>query len=117
MHSSNISKEIASEEAENILIDAGIAKKDFPGKITDYLADLAYEVNLLSDFILIVIGGETSFKCAKKINSKYLQILDAIKPAVPLCIDENKKIIITKSGNFGSNTTLIDIINYFEDRK
>ena len=117
IHSSNINKEIASDETENILIDAGIAKDEFSSKITDYLSDLVYEINLASDFILITIGGETSFKCAKKINSKYLEILDAIMPSIPLCIDSHGKIIVTKSGNFGTSSTLVDIMNYFNKKK
>ena len=117
IHSSEINKELTLEEASNMLIDAGIAKDEFAGKITDYLSDLTYEINLLANFILIIIGGETSFKCAKKIDSKYLEILDAIMPAIPLCMDMHGKIIATKSGNFGVNSTLVDIINYFDRKK
>ncbi|MBR2069163.1 MAG: four-carbon acid sugar kinase family protein [Candidatus Gastranaerophilales bacterium] len=117
VHSSEINNELTSEETENILIDAGIAKDEFKSKITDFLAELTQEINLKTDFILVILGGETSFKCAKKIDSKYLEILDAIMPAIPLCIDMHGKIIVTKSGNFGSNTTLIDIINHFDNKK
>lgn len=117
VHSSEINKELSSEEAENLLIDAGIAKDEFPGKITDYLACLTKEISLISDFILITIGGETSYKTAEKINSKYLEIIDAILPAIPLCLDANGKIIVTKSGNFGNNNTLVEIVKYFENKK
>ena len=117
VHCSDIKDEIHLEEAKDELIDAGIAKCDFPSIITNFLAKLCYEINLKSKFILITIGGETSFKCAKKIDCTYLEILDAIMPAIPLCMDIHGKIIITKSGNFGSNTTLIDILNYFDKLK
>lgn len=117
VHSSNINKEILDEEAKNQLIDAGIAKNEFAGKITDFLSDLTFEIEQLSKFILIIIGGETSYKCATKIDSRYLKVLDAIMPAIPLCIDANNKIIVTKSGNFGTNTTLCDILNYFNKIK
>lgn len=117
VHCSDIKDEINCEEAKNELIDAGIAKCDFPCIITNFLAELTYEINLKSKFILITIGGETSFKCAKKIDCTYLEILDAIMPAIPLCIDIHGKIIITKSGNFGTNSTLIDILNYFNNLK
>ena len=117
VHCSDIKDEINCEEAKNELIDAGIAKCDFPSIITNFLAELTYEINLKSKFILITIGGETSFKCAKKIDCTYLEILDAIMPAIPLCIDIHGKIIITKSGNFGTNSTLIDILNYFNNLK
>ena len=45
---------------------------------------------------------------------KYLQMADAILPAVSLCIDSNARFIVTKSGNMGSATALVDIINYFK---
>ena len=64
-----------------------------------------------------MIGGETSYKCVSKINSKYLQVLDAIMPAIPLCIDANGKIIVTKSGNFGTFDTLVLIFEYFKELK
>ena len=117
IHSSNINKEMLDEESCSQLIDAGITKNEFPSRITDFLSNLAYEINLKSNFILIIVGGETSYKCALKINSSYLQILDAIIPAIPLCIDMNGKIIVTKSGNFGTNSTLCEILNYFDKLK
>lgn len=114
LHSSYINKEILDEEALNQLIDAGIAKSEFPGKITDFLSDLVKQINMQCEFILIIAGGETSYKCASKINSIYLNVLDAILPAVPLCIDKQGKYIVTKSGNFGTFDTLVEIINYFD---
>lgn len=114
IHSSNINNELLDDESLNILIDAGIARDEFSDKITDFLSDLVYKINLKSNFILIMVGGETSYKCAYRIESKYLEIQDAIMPAIPLCKDANGKIIVTKSGNFGSLNTLVDIINYFD---
>ena len=117
VHTSNINSELQNEESENILIDAGVAKSELASKITGYLADVVGIVNKQTNFILITVGGETSYACTNEINSKYLQILDAIMPAIPLCIDSNNKIIVTKSGNFGTNSTLVDILNYFDRRK
>ena len=114
IHSSYINKEILDENDLNQLIDAGIAKNEFPSRITDFLANLVYEINQKNDFILIMVGGETSYKCASKIGSVYLNVLDAILPAVPLCQDKNNKFIVTKSGNFGHDNTLLDILNYFD---
>ena len=114
VHSSDIKEELTQDNVKDILIDAGIAKNEFSSEITDYLSELTGEINAVSKFILITVGGETSYKCAKKINSKYLKIIDSIMPAIPLCTDSNGKIIVTKSGNFGTNTTLVDIINYFK---
>lgn len=119
VHSSYISSEDLNNnqnEQEN-LIDAGIAKNEFSSLITDYLSDLIKEINKKQNFILIMLGGETSYKALKKIDSKYLQIVDAILPAIPLCVDSKGKIIVTKSGNFGTLSTLIEIINYFDKLK
>lgn len=114
IHSSSMLDEIKIEESANCLIDAGIAKSEFPNMITDFLSKVIFEINLKTKFILILIGGETSFKCLSTIDSKYLQIVDAILPAIPLCIDGNGNIIVTKSGNFGNLNTLNEILNYFE---
>ncbi len=114
IHSSYINKEILDEDDLNQLIDAGIAKNEFSSRITDFLADLTCKINLQNNFILILVGGETSYKCASKIDSVYLDVLDAILPAVPLCKDKHDRIIVTKSGNFGQVNTLVDILNYFD---
>ena len=118
IHSSLIANGNSStENLKENLIDAGIPKDELASLITNYLADLIEEINRKQDFILIMIGGETSFKSLKKINSKYLQIIDTILPAIPLCVDFNGKVIVTKSGNFGTLNTLIEIINYFDRLK
>lgn len=114
IHSSYINKEILDENDLNQLIDAGIAKNEFPSRITDFLGELVHQVNKKNNFILIMVGGETSYKCASRIDSVYLNILDAILPAVPLCQDKHDRFIVTKSGNFGNDNTLLDILNYFE---
>ena len=117
VHCCEIKKEFDSEETNNILIDAGIAKTDFASKITDFLANLIYKLNFNNDFILISIGGETSYKCLDKLSSTYLTIVDDIMPSIPLCKDINNKFIVTKSGNFGTSTTLIEILNYLDRLK
>ena len=117
VHPYKIHDELSNEEGEGILIDAGIAQNELPSKITDFLSNLTYEINLKCKFILILVGGETSYKCASKIKSAYFEVLDVILPAIPLCMDMHGKIIVTKSGNFGNFTTLIEILNYFDRLK
>ncbi len=117
VHSSYLNTEIISEKGQELLIDAGIAKDEISDRITDYLADLLFEINLKSKFILTTIGGETSYKCALKIKSAYLEIIESIMPAIPLCVDANGQIIVTKSGNFGTSDTLNEVLNYFEKLK
>lgn len=114
VHVSKLDEEIMMDEGKEKLIDNGITKEKLAVIITDYLSDLSEKISELSSFILITIGGETSYKCLKKIDCKYLQMTDTILPAVSLCIDSNARFIVTKSGNMGSATALIDIINYFK---
>lgn len=117
IHSSCIRKEMLDEELASQLIDEGITQEEFPTKISDFLSDLLFEINLLSNSIIVLVGGETSYKCVSKINSSYLEIIDIVQEAIPLCVDSNGKIIITKSGNFGTANTLVDIFNYFDRLK
>ena len=116
IHSSYINKEILDENDLNQLIDAGIAKNEIPSRITDFISNLVDKINEKAEFILIMVGGETSYKCARKIDSVYLNVLDAILPAVPLCQDKHNRFIVTKSGNFGKDDTLIEILKYFDER-
>ena len=97
-----------SEDSYN----AELTKEKFAGMITDYLADLTRKVLEQIDLILITLGGETSYKCCKAINSNELKLIDEAAPAISLCSDINRKWIITKSGNLGNTNTLIDILNY-----
>ena len=85
--------------------------------ITDYLANIAQKVKKMSECILITIGGETSYKCTNAVNCEYLQVVDSILPAISLCMDSNAGFIVTKSGNMGSITALVDIVNYFKNHE
>ncbi len=105
---------VDSKIISQILFDNELSKTQFISKIGDYLAALTKKVLFNRDAILITVGGETSFKCCKAINSNSLQIIDAICPAIPLCLDSKAQWIVTKSGNLGNSNTLIDIIKYFE---
>lgn len=112
VHTSDLT--VDSKIISQILFENELSKNQFVSKIGDYLASLTKKVLLSRDAILITVGGETSFKCCKAINSSNLQIIDAISPAVPLCLDSKAQWIVTKSGNLGNSNALIDIIKYFE---
>lgn len=111
VHTSNLT--VDSKIISQILFDNEMSKQQFVSKIGDYLANLTKRVLINKDAILITVGGETSFKCCKAINSNSLHIIDAICPAIPLCLDAKAQWIVTKSGNLGNSNTLIDIIKYF----
>ena len=81
--------------------------------ITDYLADLTKQVLERINAILITLGGETSYKCCSKIESKELKLVDEVTSAISICVDANGQWIVTKSGNLGNTKTLIEILDYF----
>lgn len=92
--------------------NAELTKEKLAGMITDYLAELTKAVMDRIEVILITLGGETSYKCCKAINSNELKLVDEAAPAISICSDINRKWIITKSGNLGNSNTLIEILNY-----
>ena len=93
---------------------AELTKDKFASMITDYLAELTKQVLAEVPVILITLGGETSYKCCSKINSKMLKLADEVAPAISICSDSNAQWIVTKSGNLGKSKTLIDILDYFK---
>ena len=97
--------------------NAELTKEKFASMITDFLADLTQKVIEKIDVILITLGGETSYKCCKAINSNEFQLVDEVAPAISICNDINKKWIITKSGNLGNSNTLIEILNYLKQHE
>ena len=68
----------------------------------------------LIEVVLVTLGGETSYKCCKAIDSNELRLVDEVAPAISICADINQKWIITKSGNLGKANTLIEILNYLK---
>ena len=94
--------------------NAELTREKFASMITDFLATLTQKVLDKIEVILITLGGETSYKCCKAINSNELRLVDEVAPAISLCADINQKWIITKSGNLGNSNTLIEILKYLE---
>ena len=94
--------------------NAELTKEKFAKMITDYLGELTKRVLDSIDVVLVTLGGETSYKCCKAIDSNELRLVDEVVPAISLCADINQKWIITKSGNLGKANTLIEILNYLK---
>ncbi|MFH0703362.1 MAG: four-carbon acid sugar kinase family protein [bacterium] len=92
----------------------GVQTENLPGIVSDYLANLTQKVVNRHNLILVLIGGETSYKCCNAINSKHLQLIDEVDPVIPLCLDHKAQWIVTKSGNLGTPNTLINILKYFK---
>ena len=94
-----------------------ITKTELSSIITDFLGRLTKKIVDLQELILVSVGGETSYKCCHALNSKNLQLIDEVEPAIPLCLDYNSQWVITKSGNLGNPKTLINIVKYLEQHK
>ena len=114
VHVCGVLEEVKTDEAKSLLIDEGITKEALSNRITGYLAELAREIKKRREFIIVTIGGETSHACCDAIGAKYLQVVDAILPAIPLCIDSTAQLVVTKSGNLGTTSTLVEIVRYLE---
>jgi len=108
---------ICDENEEEKLRELCIEKEKICRIITDYLAELSSQVISKKNTIFLTMGGETSYKCCNAIGSKQLQLIDEVEPAIPLCLDLNAQWIVTKSGNFGSTNSLINILKYFKQHQ
>lgn len=115
IHSSELIEN--TEELTSLLIENELTKEVFISKICDYLASVTKTVLSHKEAVLITVGGETSYKCCRAIGSKNLQIIDTVAPAIPLGVDHKGQLIVTKSGNLGTQNTLIDVVRYFEQDK
>ena len=115
IHSSELIEN--TEELSSLLIENELTKEVFISKICDYLASVTKTVLSQKEVVLITVGGETSYKCCRAIGSKNLQIIDTVAPAIPLGVDHKGQLIVTKSGNLGTQNTLIDVVRYFEQDK
>ncbi len=105
------------EQFNDLLLEHELSRPAFISKICDYLAAITRSVLAQKEAILITVGGETSYKCLRAIGSKNLQIIDTVAPAIPLGVDLKGQYVVTKSGNLGTQNTLIDIVRYFEQDK
>lgn len=94
-------------------LTAELTKEKFAYMITDYLAELTKQILAEINVILITLGGETSYKCCSRLNSRILKLMDEVAPAISICLDSNGQWIVTKSGNLGKSKTLIEILDYF----
>jgi D-threonate/D-erythronate kinase len=63
---------------------------------------------------LVFSGGETATHICKGLSSKLLKLMGMAEQAIPLMQDDHGRWIVTKSGNFGSNLAMANIVQYFK---
>ncbi len=85
--------------------------------LMDYLEALCRKIVKKEDLIFVTIGGETSYRCCSAIGSTHLQLIDEVEPTIPVCLDHEAQWIVTKSGNFGTPNTLVNIVKYFRQHQ
>ncbi len=113
VHTSNLFKNFNGFDSESINIE--LTKSGLANMITDYLAELTKSVLSKICAILITLGGETSYKCCDALGICQLSLVDEVLPAIALSKNiDSTQYIVTKSGNLGKDTTIMDILRYFE---
>ena len=113
VHTSNLFKNFNGFDPSSM--NAELTKSGFANLITDFLAELTKAVLSKICAILITLGGETSYKCCDSINVCQLSLVDEVLPAIALSKNiDSTQYIVTKSGNLGKDTTIMDILRYFE---
>ncbi len=113
VHTSNLFKNFNGFDSASI--NTELTKSGLADMITDFLAELTQKVLLKISAILITLGGETSYKCCDKLGVCQLSLVDEVLPAIALSRNvDSTQYIVTKSGNLGKDTTIMDILRYFE---
>lgn len=104
-------------QTEKIVVVHFRGEDDEPEDTTEllmnYLSSLCKKLVKKEGVIFVTIGGETSYRCCSAIGSSHLQLIDEVEPTIPVCLDHEAQWIVTKSGNFGTPNTLVNIIKYF----
>ena len=113
VHTSNLFKNFNGFDSSSV--DVELTKSGLADMITDFLSELTKQVLSKISAILITLGGETSYKCCDSIGVCQLSLVDEVLPAIALSKNaSSNQYIVTKSGNLGKDTTIMDILRYFE---
>ena len=113
VHTSNLFKNFNGFDSSSINVE--LTKSGLADMITDFLAELTEKVLSKICAILITLGGETSYKCCDALGVCQLSLVDEVLPAIALSKNiDSTQYIVTKSGNLGKDTTIMDILRYFE---
>jgi len=108
---------VSSTFLENNLLKTGIlaeeqdiAREQIPQMVANLLGQVSQEVLAQVPVKLLLSGGDTANRVCKTIGVRSLQIVDQITTSIPLMIDDQARWIITKSGGFGTETALLEIM-------
>ena len=88
--------------------------------ISDCLAKKFVEAVNNFDGTVMVIGGDTLLACLRRLGCKELEPVSELCPGTVLSkytTDGGERLIISKSGGFGSETLLTDLKNMIDERR
>ncbi len=89
--------------------EQNLSPNEASAKATDLLAEMTAEILSRASAKLLLSGGETANAVCKAIGTRTLQIIEQVEQSIPLMIDEHARWIITKSGGFGDDMSLLNI--------
>ncbi|ABR46461.1 type III effector Hrp-dependent outers [Alkaliphilus metalliredigens QYMF] len=99
--------------------EAALMDSNYIAHAIGELAKLIYETNSIDT--IVSSGGDTSQKLLDALNAKGIHLESEILSGIPVgrVIDgiADGMTIVTKSGGFGDQDSLIKVIEYLEDRK
>ncbi|NLB89388.1 MAG: four-carbon acid sugar kinase family protein [Syntrophomonadaceae bacterium] len=89
-------------------------------RIVDTIGKTVKKLNdMYKLYAIISAGGDTSLQICKALESSYIKLLDEIKPGIPLGTMLGGKgdslLMVTKSGGFGDDDVLIQVIQYLKE--
>lgn len=105
------------KSVNDFLIDREFSKEKLLSLICERLGKITADVLAERQAVLVTAGGETAQKCCTFLDCEGLRVVDAVLPAIPLCVDPKGQYIITKSGNLGNTDTLADILIYLREHQ
>lgn len=89
-------------------------------QIVETVAAITQQIVKENQFdILFLMGGETAYQVLNRINMDDMNILCEFMPGVPVNTvhrEGRETIVVTKSGGFGDQDTIVDLIDYVEQK-
>lgn len=115
---SNDEDVVMEEEGKRLIAEWKLSVEEVRSRISTSLGQLMKEMYKRLDLGLVMItGGDTLFQCMKQLEVTEMEPIGEIFPGVVLarfhyCNEE--RYVITKSGGFGEETLLLDIVEWLK---
>ena len=103
--------------------EQGIAEVDVPERVQKALTGLAQQLyTQIAGIKWVICGGETATELCRELDTGALKIEAEIEPSIPLLTaspsaQHTPFWLVTKSGNFGSELALANIVRYLKSHE